>query len=384
MAIRICLDAGHYGKYNRSPVVSTYYESDMTWKLHLKLKAELEKYEGVEVITTRPNQETDLGLVARGKKSEGCDLLLSLHSNAVDGKEWIDYPVVYFPISGACSDLANEIAEFIEATMGTTEDGRAISRKSTNGNYDYYSVIYGAVAVGTPALIIEHSFHTNTKSTKWLLDDNNLDKLAVGEAKLIAKYYNLTKKPETKTIYRVQTGAYSVKDYAIEFLAKVRKHFSDAYMVSANGMYKIQVGAFEVQDNAKRFLSTVKNAGFDAFITTEKGTPVPVVVNDEYTLEEFVRDVQEACGAGVDGIAGPETLNKTVTVSASVNYKHPVVIPIQKRLAELGYTEVGEADGWAGSSFKKAVIRYQTEHGCFADGEITAKQLTWKKLLGLA
>ena len=46
--IKICLDAGHYGKYNQSPAVSKYYESDMAWKLHLLLKKELEAY-GIEV-----------------------------------------------------------------------------------------------------------------------------------------------------------------------------------------------------------------------------------------------------------------------------------------------------------------------------------------------
>ena len=49
--VKICLDAGHFGKYNRSPVLSSYYESDMNWKLHLLLKAALERY-GIEVITT--------------------------------------------------------------------------------------------------------------------------------------------------------------------------------------------------------------------------------------------------------------------------------------------------------------------------------------------
>lgn len=40
--VRICLDAGHVGsRYNQSPVVKTYYESAMVWKLHLKLKAQL-------------------------------------------------------------------------------------------------------------------------------------------------------------------------------------------------------------------------------------------------------------------------------------------------------------------------------------------------------
>ena len=40
----VCIDAGHYGKYNRSPAVPAYYESDMNWKLHLMLEEELEKY----------------------------------------------------------------------------------------------------------------------------------------------------------------------------------------------------------------------------------------------------------------------------------------------------------------------------------------------------
>ena len=46
---RICLDAGHYGKYNRSPVVKEYYESDMNWKLHLLLKKYLEGYGSQEL-----------------------------------------------------------------------------------------------------------------------------------------------------------------------------------------------------------------------------------------------------------------------------------------------------------------------------------------------
>jgi len=76
-----CLDAGHFGKYNRSPVVPEYYESDMNWKLHLLLKAELEK-RGIKVILTRQDKDKDLALVERGKMAEDADLFLSEHSNA--------------------------------------------------------------------------------------------------------------------------------------------------------------------------------------------------------------------------------------------------------------------------------------------------------------
>lgn len=103
----------------------------------------------------------------------------------------------------------------------------------------------------------------------------------------------------------------------------------------------------------------------------------------QYTLKQFVRDVQEAIGAEVDGIAGPETLSKTVTVSERKNSRHPVVKAIQKRLYALGYKVVGQADGIAGSKFDLAVIQFQTDNRCWVDGEITAKNKTWKKLLGM-
>jgi peptidoglycan hydrolase-like protein with peptidoglycan-binding domain len=103
----------------------------------------------------------------------------------------------------------------------------------------------------------------------------------------------------------------------------------------------------------------------------------------KYTQEQFVRDVQRACGAKVDGIAGPETLSKTVTLSASKNRRHAAVKPVQRWLMELGYTVVGEADGIAGTKFTAAVMAFQEANHCWQDGEITEKNKTWRKLLGM-
>lgn len=194
--IKICLDAGHAGKYNRSPVVPAYYESDMNWKLHLKLKAELEKY-GIEVITTRKNQKTDKGLNARGKAAKGCNLFLSIHSNAA-GSESVDYPLVIVPVDGSGTALGEKLAECIKKTMNTKQAAQAWSKKSTNGSGNYYSVIHGAALVGVPGLILEHSFYTNTAMAKWLSKDSNLDKLAQAEAAVIAEHYGLSK-TETKS-----------------------------------------------------------------------------------------------------------------------------------------------------------------------------------------
>lgn len=103
-----------------------------------------------------------------------------------------------------------------------------------------------------------------------------------------------------------------------------------------------------------------------------------------YSQKDFIKDIQSAFGATVDGIAGPETLGKTMTVSAILNRKHESVRAIQNYLAALGFKTVGKVDGIAGAKFTKAVKEFQKQNGCIVDGEITARGKTWKKLLGLA
>lgn len=101
-----------------------------------------------------------------------------------------------------------------------------------------------------------------------------------------------------------------------------------------------------------------------------------------YSKVQFIKDIQAATGAKVDGIAGSETLSKTITVSQTKNRKHAVVKPIQKYLNKLGYN-CGTADGIAGVKFDAAVKSYQRVKGCIVDGEITAGKNTWRSLLGL-
>ena len=199
MSKKICLDAGHVGsKYNQSPVVKTYYESAMVWALHLKLKAQLEA-RGFQVVTTRASIDTDLGVYERGTASKGCDVFISLHSNAC-GTESVDYPVVYraYDNKNNVDTLALKLAKKVGELMGTTQAGRTATRKNSSGG-EYYGVLRGARAVGTPCyMLIEHSFHTNTKATKWLSKDANLDKLAVAEADILAEFFGMESSTESE------------------------------------------------------------------------------------------------------------------------------------------------------------------------------------------
>ena len=204
----VCLDAGHYGKYNQSPAVKTYYESDMNWKLHNYLAAELEGY-GIQVKKTRAEQGKDLSLYNRGAVSKGCDLFLSIHSNAVGDNvdESVDYVRVYHlyqdngtQLDEQSKEVAKLLAPVIAKIMDTRQGWNISTRKSTydtNGdgvlNDNYYGVLNGARLVGTAGLILEHSFHTNTRATKWLLEDANLRKLAKAEAAVIAAWFGIEK-----------------------------------------------------------------------------------------------------------------------------------------------------------------------------------------------
>lgn len=196
----VCLDAGHYGKYNRSPVNKDYYESDMNWKLHNLLRAELEKY-GIEVKVTRTDKNKDMDLTDRGAASEGCDLFISIHSNATDN-EAVNYVVAMYQVDDNCGEMDEQSKTFaakLAETVGTVMDlpyqtWYTKSSKDRDGNGykdDYYGVLRGAHAVHTPGVIIEHGFHTNTATVNWLLKDSNLQKLAVAEAKTIAEWFGV-------------------------------------------------------------------------------------------------------------------------------------------------------------------------------------------------
>lgn len=209
---KICIDAGHYGRYNRSPGIKEYYESDMTWKLSLLQKKYLEQL-GHTVILTRTNKDKDLELTARGKMSKGCDLFISNHSNAVGNgmNESVSHAAVYHLVDDKttkCDDVSAEIAKkiapVIAHTMGITY--KVLTRKSSNDrnkdgflNDNYYGVLHGARLVNTPGLILEHGFHTNTKTVKWLLNDSNLERLAKAEAECIHTFFDGSVKTETKT-----------------------------------------------------------------------------------------------------------------------------------------------------------------------------------------
>ncbi len=350
----VWLDPGHDSRWdNPSPVVPEYFEGKQMWELALLLKAALES-RGIAVYMTKSAVDQKVALVDRGKMSAGADLFVSLHSNAAATAQ-PDWVLVLYQVDdgkgvhSVSREAGKVLAQTAAKVMGVSQQLTAVKSSSDrDGNGlldDYYGVLRGAQSVGTPGVIIEHGFHTNEGCARWLLENGNLEKLAVAEADALAAWFDMEQKEEVW--YRV------------------RKRWEDPAS---------QIGAYRIKDNA------IAGCPEGYTVYDETGT---VVYGQGDSFAVFVREIQQAIGAVVDGIPSPETLGKTPTVSQWKNARHPVVKPLQKRLYDLGYHQVGEADGIAGPMFAAAVKAYQKDHGCVVDGEITAAHGTWKSLLML-
>lgn len=245
--LRVHIDPGHYGsKYNRSTTNKAYYESVMNFKLANYLKEELEE-QGAVVSLSRTNINSNPSLYNRGYGAKGCDIFLSIHSNACS-TESVDYPVVYRGFDKTESNkLAQQLADAIHELMNTKQKGRVSTRKNSAGTGEYYGVLNGVRKAGLVYYyILEHSFHTNSKATEWLLNDDNLHKLAKKEAQIIFDYFNYGLSTPSKPNQSSSTNVSNKTTFKVKIKAdslNIRKGPSTSYpivrAITDKGVYTI-------------------------------------------------------------------------------------------------------------------------------------------------
>ena len=193
--VKIMLDAGHAGRYNRG-YYRKYWESHMTWRLTNYLKNELKKY-GFTVGMTKKSLWHDMSVYSRGKKARGYHLFISIHSNW-SGSKRADYPLAIVSsrfkkkLYKKAQPIGRNLVKQIRVTMKTRQKAQVWVKRQRDGR-DWYGVIRGAAAVNVPAVILEHSFHSNPSKCKWLMKKANLQRMAAAEAKVLAKHYGMKK-----------------------------------------------------------------------------------------------------------------------------------------------------------------------------------------------
>jgi len=217
----IYLDSGHGGR-DPGAVSGGRRESDDNLRLASVVRRDLQRQD-LTVIMARES-DVDMSLTARTNQanSAGADLFISLHRNAftnsaANGTEvWI-----FTRPTAAETGLACEIMERL------AEVGVQSNRGVKMGNFH---VLRESCM---PAVLIELGFITNTRDNE--LFDENLN--AYSEA-----------------IVRGICAALGI-EYAEAEAEKPQ-----------DTMYRIQVGAFRVRENAENFLLTVRGMGLEAFM----------------------------------------------------------------------------------------------------------------------
>ncbi len=126
----------------------------------------------------------------------------------------------------------------------------------------------------------------------------------------------------TKTTYRVQTGAFSQKDNAVALEGKLKAAGFDTYVVQSNNFYKVQVGAFAIKAYAEATASKLKAAGYDTYIITEKGENVSTSA-----VMKSVDEIAQEVIAGKWG-SGQERIDRLTAAGYDYN-------KVQKRVNEL-------------------------------------------------
>ena len=218
---KIFIGVGHGGS-DPGAVANNTKEKDLNLSIALACRDLLVKH-GVSVKMSRTKDENDT-LISEIAECNAFspDLAVDIHNNAGggDGAE-----VFYHYGGGKSKTLADDILSEI-VKVGQNSRGAKI-RKNSNGK-DYYGFIR---ETSCPAVIVECAFVDNASDLKILATESQRKSMGEAIAKGILKTMGIKHQAETGSLYRVQVGAYLLRDNAEDMHRKLKAVGFDAFIV---------------------------------------------------------------------------------------------------------------------------------------------------------
>lgn len=158
----------------------------------------------------------------------GADLHVPIHTNAFNGT--VSGTRMFCYAEGGEGQKACQaiFARLAPVTPGTSENIRADAS------------LYEVRVPAAPTAYIECEFHDNPTASKWIVENTGL----IGEtiARGICDYFGVT------------------------FQEKAQPKPVEPEKPATDKLYRVQVGAFAVRENAERMLRRLRDAGFEGFI----------------------------------------------------------------------------------------------------------------------
>lgn len=231
---KISLSAGHGKDTPGKRTPDGMHEWEFNSGVVTKMVELLSHYQNTAVLRLDdPTGKRDIPLEERANRSNGwgANYHLDVHANAF-GADWNDahgIETFSYKLSGPSFEIAKKLQEALIKATGLTDRG------VKNGDH-----LYMINTTKMPSSLVECGFMTNPKEAALLKTDAYRSIVANALVDTIVAYFHLEKvapvvkpadKPTVKTLYRVQVGAFSNHDNAIELQKKLKAKGVDGTIV---------------------------------------------------------------------------------------------------------------------------------------------------------
>lgn len=190
--IVVVIDPGHGGD-NEGTTENGFCEKEMTMTTALALYERLSQYDGVTVYLTHTD-DTDLSLKKRAAfaQSVGADFLFSIHYNASENHELFGSEV-WVPLTAPYNVYGYQFGNTL--LMRLQEKGlfiRGIKTRKNDRGTDYYGILRESVALGIPAILIEHCHVDEVRDYSYCDSQEKQEAFGYEDAEAIAMFLGLS------------------------------------------------------------------------------------------------------------------------------------------------------------------------------------------------
>ena len=224
MSKKVFIAVGHGGR-DPGAVANGFQEKNLNLAIALACKKVLDDHSVLTQISRTVDEDDELTQRIRECNAFDPDLALDIHNNAGGG----DGAEVYHHFGGGTGKvLAQNILEEITA-IG--QNSRGAKTRLNDAGTDYFGFIRQTNA---PAVIVECAFLDNAKDLQIIDTAAEQETMGTAIAKGILKTLNIPFQQQDTALYRVQVGAYRVRENAQAMLKKLEEAGFSGFIVSAS------------------------------------------------------------------------------------------------------------------------------------------------------
>ena len=224
MSKKVFIAVGHGGR-DPGAVANGFQEKNLNLAIALACKKVLDDHGVLTQISRTVDEDDELTQRIRECNAFGPDLALDIHNNAGGG----DGAEVYHHFGGGTGKVLAQ--NILDEMIAIGQNSRGTKTRLNDAGTDYFGFIRQTNA---PAVIVECAFLDNAKDLQIIDTAAEQETMGTAIAKGILKTLNIPFRQRDTALYRVQVGAYRVRENAQAMLKKLEEAGFSGFIVSAS------------------------------------------------------------------------------------------------------------------------------------------------------